>query len=106
MLSIFVYMNASQNLNSYLDLNFENKQQRLTNVININDIQIMINNMPLKTISLKNRTSSGQIAGGVLYENVNGYLNIWQSPDNTNIIFDFNSDKLSSTYQTIISLGY
>ena len=41
----------------------------------------------------------------MLYENENGYLNILQSQDNTNIIFDFNSDKLASNYQTKISLG-
>ena len=41
----------------------------------------------------------------MLYENENGYLNILQSQDNTNIIFDFNNDKLASTYQTKISLG-
>ena len=63
----------------------------------------MINNMSLKTISLKNSTSNGQISGGILYENQNGYLNILQSQDNTNIIFDFNSDKLVSNYQPLIS---
>ena len=65
----------------------------------------MINSMSLKTISLKNSTSNGQISGGMLYENENGYINILQSQDNTNIIFNFNSDKLASNYQTKISLG-
>ena len=73
------------NLDTYL----EQKQQKLTNAINTNGIQLMINNMSLKTISLKNSTSSGQISGGILYENQNGYLNILQSQDNSNIIFDF-----------------
>jgi hypothetical protein len=102
MLSSFVYVNPQMNLNTYLDLNFENKQQRLTNSININAIQLMINNMSLKTISLKNSTRSGQISGGMLYENENGYLNILQYQDNTNIIFDVTSTKLS-TFQPFIS---
>ena len=103
MLSSFVYVNPQTNLITYLDLNFENKQQRLTNAININSIQLMINNMSLKTISLKKSTSSGQLSGCVLCENENGYLNILQSQDNTNITFDFNSTKLSSTVQPLIS---
>ena len=103
MLSSFVYVNPQTNLNTYLDLNFENKQQRLTNAINRNGIQLMINNMSLKTISLKNSTSSGQISGGMLYENENGYLNILQSSDNTNIIFDFNRDQLVANYQPLLS---
>ena len=99
MLSSFIYTNHQTTLDSYLDLNFENKQQRLTNAIIINGIQLMINNMSLKTISLKDSTTPGQFSGGVLYENGNGYLNILRSQDNTNIIFDVNSDKLASNYQ-------
>ena len=52
---------------------------------------------------MKNSTSSGQISGDVLYEHENGYLNILQSSDNTNIIFDFNSDKLVANYQPVLS---
>ena len=48
MLSSFVYVNPQMNLNTYLDLNFENKQQRLTIAINIKGIQLMINNISLK----------------------------------------------------------
>ena len=59
--------------------------------------------MVLKTISLKNSTSNGQIRGGMLCENENGYLNSIQSQDNTNIIFDFTNDKLASTYQPLWS---
>jgi hypothetical protein len=86
-----------------LDTYLEQKQQKLTNAINSNGIQLMINNTSLKTISLKNSTSIGQISGGILYENQNGYLNILQSSDNSNIIFDFNSDKLVSNYQPLLS---
>ena len=67
--SSLIYVNPQMSLNTYLDLNFENKQQRLTNAININGIQLMVNTMSFKTISLKNTTSNGQISGGVLYEN-------------------------------------
>ena len=52
---------------------------------------------------MKNSTSSGHISGGMLYENENGYLNILQSSDNTNIIFDFTSDKLVANYQPLLS---
>ena len=54
---------------------------------------------------MKNSTGSGQISGGWLYESGNVYLNILQSQDNPNIIFDFTSDKLASTYQTKISVA-
>ena len=47
------YMNPQMNLNTSLDLKFENKQQRLTNAININGIQLMINNMSLKLLVWK-----------------------------------------------------
>ena len=50
MLSSFIYVNPQTNLNTYLDLKFENKQQRLTNAININGIQLMINNMSLEPL--------------------------------------------------------
>jgi hypothetical protein len=60
-------------------------------------------NSSLKTISLKDSTSSGQLGSGQLYESGNQYLNILQSQDNTNIIFDFNNTKLSSIYQPLLS---
>ena len=50
MLSSFVYVNLQVSLTPHLDLNFENKQQKLTNTITINGIQLMMNNMSLKTI--------------------------------------------------------
>jgi len=65
----------------------------------------MINNMTLQNISLKNSTSNGQIGGGLLYESGNEYLQILQSQDNSNIIFDFNSTKLSSIYQPLININ-
>jgi outer membrane protein OmpA-like peptidoglycan-associated protein len=86
-----------------LDTYLQQKQNILTNAITTNGIQLMVGNTSLQTISLKNSTSIAQITGGNLYENQNGYLNILQSQDNSNIIFDFNSDKLVSNYQPLLS---
>ena len=67
MLSSFLYVNPQMNLNTYLDLNLEHKQQRLTNAIHIHGIQLMINNMSLKTISLLNSTAGQAITSGTVY---------------------------------------
>ena len=53
MLSCFVNVNPQANLHTYFDLTFENKQQRLTNAITINGVQLMINNMSFKNYYFK-----------------------------------------------------
>ena len=81
-------------LNTYLD----GKQNKLTNAINIEGIQLL-NNTTLKTISLASSSSSGQITGGVLH--TLNYLSLFESQDGSHIILDFNSKYVK--YQHIIS---
>ena len=76
-------------------------KEKLTNAINIEGNHLL-NNTTLKTISLANSSSSGQITCGILH--TNNYLSLFESQDGKNIILDFNSNNLNvSNYQPLIS---